>query len=106
MGESAAPAKPSRTITLVREPDRRGVGVFCIEAGKKRQFYTFREISCEIGGRGFAVHRLGQGSLYDVRVGAPEDRSCECMGFLRWGHCKHVSGLLALVKSGQLPDDV
>jgi hypothetical protein len=94
---------PARTITLVRAQDRRGVGVFCIAVGKKSQFYTFREIPCEIGGRGFAVHRLGQGTLYHVRVGEPEDRSCECMGFLRWGHCKHVSGLMALISQGKLP---
>lgn len=103
MGDAATPpTAPTRTITLVRPPDGRGVGVFCIGDGKKWQFYTFREIPCEIGGRGFAVHRLGQGTLYHVRVGEPEDRSCECMGFLRWGHCKHVGGLTALVKQGQL----
>lgn len=96
-------AAPTRTITLVREPDSRGVGVFCISVGKKCQFYTFREIPCEIGGRGFAVHRLGQGTLYHVRVGRePEDNSCECMGFLRWDHCKHVSGLKALIKQKKL----
>lgn len=76
--------------------------MFCISEGVKSQFYTFREIPCDIGGRGFGVHRLGQGTLYHVRVGKPEDRSCECMGFLRWGHCKHVAGLLALIKQGLL----
>jgi len=92
-----------RTIRLIREPDERGIGVFCISDGKKSQFYTFREIPCEIGGRGFAVHRLGMGTLYHVRVGKAEDRSCECMGYLRWGHCKHISGLMALIKQGKLP---
>lgn len=99
----AASAAEPRTITLVRPPNRHGVGVFCIATGKKSQFYTFREIPCEIGGRGFAVHRLGQGTLYHVRVGGPEDRSCECLGFLRWDHCKHVDGLTALVRQGKLP---
>jgi hypothetical protein len=28
--------------------------------------------------------------------------SCECMGFLAHGHCKHVEGLLALMREGQL----
>ena len=60
------------------------------------------EIRCEIGGRGFAVHRLGQGELYHVRVGAPEDTSCECMGFLRWGKCKHTAALAALIRKGDL----
>jgi hypothetical protein len=95
-------ATPTRTIRLVREPDGRGVGIFCITDTQKTQFYTFREIPCEIGGRGFAIHRLGQGALYHVRVGKPEDRSCECMGFLRWGHCKHTAGLAALIRQGKV----
>ncbi|MBA4187197.1 MAG: hypothetical protein C0467_04180 [Planctomycetaceae bacterium] len=100
MGKAAA---STRTITLIREPDERGIGVFCIAINARTQFYTFREVPCEIGGRGFAVHRLGQGNLYHVRVGDPTDRSCECMGFLRWGHCKHVAGLTALIRQGKLP---
>jgi hypothetical protein len=92
-----------RTISLAREPDGRGIGVFHITNGRDSQFYTFREIPCEIGGRGFAVHRLGLGTLYHVRVGEPADCSCECLGFLRWGRCKHVSGLSALIQQGRLP---
>jgi hypothetical protein len=88
----------TRTIQLVRPPNADGVGVFCIEVNGKLQFYTFCEMCCDIGGRGFAVHRLGQGELYHVRVGVPDDSSCECMGFLRWARCKHVAGLSALVK--------
>ena len=96
-------AKPkTRTVRIARPPGADGVGVFCIEIGGKAQFYTFLEIRCDIGGRGFAVHRLGQGELYHVRVGAPEDTSCECMGFLRWGRCKHVASLAALIKKGAL----
>ena len=95
-------AAPPRTISLVRPPDGRGIGVFAIASDRATQFYTFREIPCEIGGRGFAVHRLGQGTLYHVRVGAPEDTSCECLGFLRWGRCKHTAGLAALIRGEKL----
>ncbi|MGL6097226.1 MAG: hypothetical protein ACRC7O_15690, partial [Fimbriiglobus sp.] len=59
-------ALPARTITLYRTPDRYGVGVFKIVANGTAQFYTFAELRCEIGGRGFAVHRLGLGTLYHV----------------------------------------
>src|SRR5262245_41091634 len=90
----------TRTIQLVRPLNADGVGVFCIEVNGKLQFYTFCEIRCDIGGRGFAVHRLGQGELYHVRVGVPDDTSCECMGFLRWGRCKHIASLAALIKKG------
>ncbi|MBY0460527.1 MAG: hypothetical protein K2V38_24695 [Gemmataceae bacterium] len=97
-------AKPkTRTIRLAYPPNADGVGVFCIAGDGKAQFYTFRELRCEIGGRGFAVHRLGQGELYHVRVGdGPDDTSCECMGFLRWDHCKHIAGLRALIRNAAL----
>ncbi len=98
----ADPATKTRTIALVRPPNERGVGVFRLTIGNKSQFYAFREIPCEIGGRGFAVHRLGQGTLYHIRVGDPEENSCECLGFLRWGHCKHTAGLAALIKQGKV----
>jgi hypothetical protein len=97
-----APAAPQRVIRLYRPPDENGVGVFRITAGGRSQFYTLREIPCEIGGRGFAVHRLGMGTVYHVRVGAPADCECECLGFLRWGRCKHVLGLRELVRQGLL----
>ena len=99
-----AEAKPkTRTVRIARPPNADGVGVFCIETGGACQFYTFLELRCDIGGRGFAVHRLGQGELYHVRVGAPEDTACECMGFLRWGRCKHTAGLAALIRKGAVP---
>jgi hypothetical protein len=90
----------TRTIRLVRRPAADEPGVLCIADGKKAAFYVFREIPTEIGGRGFEVHRLGLGELYHVRVGAPADCSCECMGYLSKGHCKHVQGLLALSGHG------
>ncbi len=94
--------KPDRSIRLVRAPDRFGVGVFQIRASGRICFYTFREIPCEIGGRGFAVHRLGIGQLYHVRIGKPVDCSCECAGFEFRGYCRHILGLLALKRAGKL----
>jgi hypothetical protein len=93
---------PTRTIRLVRPRDPDGVAVFCVTIGEEASFYTLHEIPCEIGGRGFAVHRTGLGTLYHVRVGTPEDCSCECMGFLRHGYCKHVLGLQALIGAGRI----
>jgi hypothetical protein len=98
----AEAATPQRSILLVRPPGLDGVGVFRITVGPRSWFYTIREIRCEIGGRGFAVHRLGLGTLYHVRVGRPEECSCECLGHLRYGRCRHVMGLLALIKRGML----
>jgi hypothetical protein len=93
---------PRRSIRLVRSATADGVGVFAITEKNLLTFYTFHEIACEIGGRGFAVHRLGIGNLYHVRIGKPAECSCECLGFLRHGYCKHILGLLALEKHGLL----
>ena len=93
-----------RAIRLVRPPVRGEAGVFCIRVRGQTSWYVFREIPCAIGGRGFAVHRLGLSDLYHVRVGRRADCSCECLGFLRHGHCKHVAGLLTLIRNGLLPE--
>lgn len=95
-----APSPSQRSINLVRPPDRHGVAVFRVTAGAQTSFYTMREIRCDIGGRGFAVHKLGLGELYHVRVGRPSECSCECLGFLAHGSCKHVLGLRALIRHG------
>jgi hypothetical protein len=91
---------PERLIRLVRPTTIDGVGVLSVRVGRATSFYTLHEIPCEIGGRGFAVHKLGLGELYHVRVGEPDDCSCECLGFLRQGRCRHVLGLLALIRRG------
>jgi hypothetical protein len=93
---------PTRSIRLVRPPGPDGVAIACITVGKDISFYTLCEIPCEIGGRGFAIHRTGLGTLYHVRVGEPEDCSCECLGYLRHGYCRHLLGLQALVQAGKI----
>jgi hypothetical protein len=97
-----APSSPPRTIRLIRQPGPDGVGIFAITARRLATTYVFREIPCDIGGRGFAVHRLGLGNLYHVRIGTPRDCHCECLGYLRHGRCKHILGLTALVGHGLL----
>jgi hypothetical protein len=91
---------PARTIRLMRSPDRDGVGVFRVVTPDETVFYTFHEVRCDIGGRGFVVHRLGLGSPYHVRVGTPSESSCECPGFTYTGRCRHVLGLQALMRQG------
>ena len=103
MTEAAQPTmKLLRTIRLVRSPARDGVGIFSVTVGQRSCFYTLHELPCEIGGRGFAVHRTGLGTLFHVRVGQPNDCSCECKGYLYRNSCRHILGLLALIKAGKL----
>ena len=90
-------ARAPRTIRLLRAPRPTDAGILSITSDRRTTYYVFREIACAIGGRGFAVHRLGLGNLYHVRVGAPRESSCECLGVLRHGRCKHIQGLSALI---------
>lgn len=92
----------TRVIRLLRSPSPDSAGAICLRTRGQTAYYALQEIPCEIGGRGFAVHRLGLGELYHVRVGGPLDCSCECLGFLRHGYCKHVLGLQALIRHGLL----
>ena len=89
--------RPPRVIRLVRRPDEYGVGILAITKKGRTEYYVFKEVPCAIGGRGFAVHRLGLANLYYVRVGTPWQSTCECLGFLRHGRCKHIQGLAALI---------
>ena len=101
-----APLPPARrkprSIRLSLPPDECGIAVLCLTTGDEATYYTLREIPCEIGGRGFAIHRLGLGNLYHVRIGTRADCSCECLGFLAHGRCRHVLGLLALARHGKI----
>ena len=88
---------PKRLVRLMRPPDESGIGVLALTRGKKTHFYAFKEVPSQIGGRAFALHRLDADEVYHVRIGHPSQCSCECMGYLRHGNCKHLKGLLALI---------
>lgn len=53
-------------------------------------------------GRAFRVTKFimdgGDGSSYDVLLG----ESCECQGYLRHGHCRHLESLAELAGRGEL----
>ncbi len=100
---SATQTRPgARTIRMVRPPDEYGLAVVRIDTEFETAHYVVHEIVCEIGGRGFAVQRLGLGPLYHVRIGQPRECSCECKGFLYRTVCRHILGLLALINEGKL----
>jgi hypothetical protein len=70
-----------RVIRLVRPPDEGGVGVFLVRVGRTTTHYTLHEIPCEIGGRGFVVHKLGLGSTtsgWASRRIVPASASASC----------------------------
>jgi hypothetical protein len=94
----AGARRTKHTYHLLRAAAQGQAGVFGVQDKARISLYVFEEIPCHIGGRGFAVRRIGSGPVYHLRIGAPEECSCECMGFLRQGHCKHLSALQELVR--------
>jgi hypothetical protein len=74
-----------------------------MQVGKEEFSYWLLAIPCELGGLGLELRKpLPDGTTYHVHLDG-EHSTCECDGFLRWNHCKHVEALLALQADGRLP---
>jgi hypothetical protein len=77
-----------------------GKGTLRIVEGKRSDLYYFAEVSADYG-RGFRVEKVG-GDTYSVNLDGRAS-TCECKGFGRWAHCRHVESLTALIAAGKLP---
>jgi hypothetical protein len=95
--------KPERRIRLEVRPEHGGLGIVRIWVGQEYADYFLDPIPADFG-RGFKVEKIGlhaNDPPYHVHLDG-DQRSCECKGFLRHGHCKHADGLAALVAAGRL----
>jgi len=104
------PATKSRIVTVL-EPITATTGDIQITQTEGRQTtidrYYVREIPSDIGGRGFTFGKMAQHTFAVVEEHtcrlAGRDSTCECKGFERWSHCKHLESLTALANRGKLP---
>lgn len=80
--------------------------VLGLTTGKDTVFYRLEALSAGRG-RAFRLCKAdrgnGPGEVYDVLLDG-QFSSCECKGFMRWNHCKHVEALVALTACGKLSD--
>jgi hypothetical protein len=74
---------------------------FCITVDGRCEFYGGVELATDYG-RGFRVHKETGEQPYDVNIDGRRS-TCECVGFGFRGHCRHLAGLEALIRKGQLP---
>jgi hypothetical protein len=95
--------KPARFVRLLVKPDGKATGVVRLTVGKESADYLLTIIPADYG-RGFKLVKVGIDATegeYAVNIDG-DRRSCECKGFLRHAHCKHVESLAALIAAGKL----
>ena len=91
------------SVTKSRRPQQASRFTITFGIGEDRYFVLPLAVHPEVASKAFRFKKqTGGKEVYDVRLAAhgPE---CDCRGFLRWGHCKHVKTLKAagmLGKSG------
>jgi hypothetical protein len=102
--------KPARFLRLIQPFDQDGKNAelsITIKKGNRTDIFRYwlDRIPSDWG-MAFLVEKQGDGSReneeYHVLLDGENGHSCECKGFLRWDHCKHVEGLLALRAQGLL----
>jgi hypothetical protein len=101
--------KPERTVRLIAT--EHGLAVEIALTKGARATSTYYHVTPLRNSFGVAAFQLTKFSCEPVTEERPEryavlvdgDYSqCECMGFLRHSHCKHVESLLELVEGGLL----
>jgi len=98
--QKAPECKVSRQVELV-QPLNPGWGfaTLRIRVGRDEAVYTVQPTRSDIGGR--AAHFVKQGPVDPCEDGSGHhdvlldgaDSYCDCKGFLRWGHCRHLYAL-------------
>jgi hypothetical protein len=95
--------KPPLTARLNLPPSPAGPGLLALAHGKaEANHYYLWPLSSDYGTAWRVEKYATEGDeVYDVSL-TPDGDTCECLGFLRWGHCKHTAGLRALTEAGLL----
>jgi hypothetical protein len=96
------PRKAERSFDLLAAPTPTMPGILQITQGKLTTDYFLHRLPSDFGTAFRLVKLLGEHTGYDVLLSPDGRHTCECMGALRWGHCKHVSALTALRAHGKL----
>ncbi len=93
--------KPVRSCRLARH---HGHQFLTLTVDGETTDYRITEVPSDFG-RGFTLDKLAGDTgavedTYTVHLGQPTE--CECKGFQRWQHCKHVESLIALTECGRI----
>jgi hypothetical protein len=102
------PIKPVRTL---RHRCQDGLHTLTISVPKGRKVsvtrYHLERLATDFG-EGFRLTKFddeplseGQDPANDVLL-SPPGHTCDCRGFVRWAHCKHLAALLKLKELGRI----
>ncbi len=99
--------KPARSVRVLLPVFGSNPGIIAVTVGGLRRDYWLYPLAADFG-RGFRVEGFasqladeGEERDYQVNVNGRQS-SCTCKGFCRWGHCKHLGALSALIERGKL----
>lgn len=94
-----------RTVTA-RWLKRLSDGSGCVEIGSGKTVCLYYLVPIKSDwGKAFKLYKYGSGSrsiegvqeVYNVCLDGVRS-ICECKGFLKWNHCKHIDGVEQLLK--------
>jgi hypothetical protein len=96
--------KPARSLRLVCWNEAQRLGVLSITVGKESATYSLVEIEAGFADRAFRISKVStDGVEADYAVALErQGHSCECLGFLRHGHCKHSDSIRKLLELGKI----
>jgi hypothetical protein len=98
-----ARGKPPRTVRVVLAPSAENpAAIIAITMGKQQDLYQVRGIPSDWG-NAFELIKLHQPEpvVYHVNLDR-QGQICTCIGFERYGYCRHVASLAELLEAGQI----
>lgn len=106
--QATAEGKPVRTLRHRCEGNRH-VLTITVPKGRKAVVtrYSLERFATDFG-EGFRLTKFpdepltdGQDAANDVLL-SPDGNTCDCRGFVRWAHCKHLEAVLKLHELGRI----
>jgi hypothetical protein len=86
------PRRPQRHVRILRRPEfaPNVPGLIEVTVGSDVTRYALAYVPSDFGDGFRFAKQGGDGAVYHVHLSDEWGRTCECLGFLAHGHCKHV----------------